>query len=494
VDLADPRIGRERWQRVGAVVSRDLVTYTTATPTPFLESFEDTVSREPGPTMQHQHPDHSIFFEYLVSDTMRATGVSFGAARAAVVLAARALKGDPAACDAIRAMPPGSQAKQAVCFAYCKLTPQGGGSSSRAAGGYYRTGDLFGDIGNVVAHPDKAIAQVSHDVAHFVDQAVKHPADTLTKAFADFANMPVHMLGNVPIPGLKSLTDTIENMSPTTSLARMANAGLHGDVNGLVKLVREQVHQFQAVATMVPGIGTGVSTAIGLGEALLDGANPLEVALRAAYSAIPIPPGIRKVTDMVFDAVMALLHGQSLTDVGLTIARDRIPEGVPRDVFDTLVQIIVRHKPIAKAAEDLAIHEATKAASGAAEAVAKNLSKLAPDVVSKLGGLPDLGTKFPPIPAALQGVSGFLSRMPPSVKQQAAAQLAPIVKATSDAIAAHHAATHPAVLAQRQRRIQLRLPPPGVTHSTPARLAVAPDILSQLGARAHLPYDLHLPI
>ncbi len=472
------------------------LTHTTATEaSPFFESFEQTIARAPGPTMEHVHADHSVFLENLVSDTMRASGVTFGAARAAVELAARCHQGDPGVRAKVKSLDPSSPAAGAIGFAYSRLAPCRPRAPRAPRAPSARTGDLFGDIGNAIAHPDKAIAQVSHDVAHFVDQAVKDPIGTAANTFSSWANLPVHALGQLPIPGLKSLTDTIEHFNPATTLARVAQAGLHGDVGALVKIAKEEVAQFQAVASMIPGIGTGVSTAIGLAEALLNGGNPIEVALRAAYAAIPIPPGLREVTDTVFDAVLALLHGQSLTDVALTVARDRIPQGLPRDVFDTLVQIIVRHKPILKAAEELAVHEATKAAEGIGPALQKNLSKLAPDVLSHLGKLPDPGKVFPGVPDALKGVSGLLSRMPDAVKKRAASSLAPYVAQTASIVRQQTQAKQARVLEQRKKRIALKLPPPKPTVAPPAKLAATPaDVIARLGTRAHLLYSMHKPI
>jgi len=42
--------------------------------------------------------------------------------------------------------------------------------------------------------------------------------------------------------------------------------------------------------------GTGISAAIGAGLAALEGGSPLEIAIRTAYGATPIPPGIGQLT------------------------------------------------------------------------------------------------------------------------------------------------------------------------------------------------------
>jgi hypothetical protein len=84
-----------------------------------------------------------------------------------------------------------------------------------------------------------------------------------------------------------------------------------------------------------------------------------------AYGAIPIPPGLRQVTDTVVDSVLALLeHPHNLTDVAIQVARDEVPSGLPRDVFDTLVQLIVKRVPIQKVAGGLAEHYVKQYAPG----------------------------------------------------------------------------------------------------------------------------------
>jgi hypothetical protein len=107
------------------------------------------------------------------------------------------------------------------------------------------------------------------------------------------------------------------------------------------------------IASFLPFIGTGVSAAVNAGLAVLDGGGPIDIAVHTAYGVIPIPPGLREVTDAVVDGVLGLLHHGSLTDAAVASARNAVPSGIPRDVFDTLVKIVIRHRPIAHVAEDL---------------------------------------------------------------------------------------------------------------------------------------------
>ena len=179
--------------------------------------------------------------------------------------------------------------------------------------------------------------------------------DTLinaSKTVAHVVDVPSRLLGGVPVLG-----DLVKMASPYELFQQAATALQHGDLKSLEKIAKDRMQMAQSVVSLVPGIGTGVSAAIGAGLGVLDGGGLLDVAQRTAYGAIPIPPGIRQVTDTVLDAVLALIeHPHDLTDVAVQVARDKVPSGIPRDVFDTLVQIVVKRVPIQKVAGGLAEH------------------------------------------------------------------------------------------------------------------------------------------
>lgn len=106
----------------------------------------------------------------------------------------------------------------------------------------------------------------------------------------------------------------------------------------------------QGVISLIPGIGTGISAAISAGLALLSGGSPLEIAVKMAYGAIPIPPGVRNVTDMVVDAALSLQHVSNFTDAAIATVRkatiDRLPgfaQGIGGTVFDTLAHLVLGH-------------------------------------------------------------------------------------------------------------------------------------------------------
>lgn len=185
------------------------------------------------------------------------------------------------------------------------------------------------------------------------------------RVVARAVDLPVHLLKDVP-----GLGKVVQTVSPFQRLDRVLGAVQRGDVKALKDIVKDDLSLAQGVISLIPGIGTGISSAISAGLAVLEGGGALEVALKAAYGAIPIPPGLRQITDAVVNGVLALAQkGADLTDAALAAARDRLPGGLPRQVFDTLVNIVVKRVPVRKAASDLANHYVRQYGGPAAQAV-----------------------------------------------------------------------------------------------------------------------------
>jgi hypothetical protein len=237
--------------------------------------------------------------------------------------------------------------------------------------------------------------------------AVAEGAKFLAKA----VDVPKLVADVIPIPAIKSF---VKSISPMQKFSDAVDALKHGDFDRLKKMATEALSTAQGVISLIPGIGTGISAALSAAEALLSGGSPLDIAIRAAYGAIPIPPGLRDITDVVLDAILALVDGQNITDVGLTVARDRVPKGIPRDVFDTLANIVVKHQPILKVVEGVAEHYVSQYTKGLSDTLTQGLSKAVGPVVSQtLDKLPDVSHVF----------AGF-----PNELKQAAASVAPVAQ------------------------------------------------------------------
>lgn len=129
------------------------------------------------------------------------------------------------------------------------------------------------------------------------------------------------------------------------SIAHAASSIVHTATSAISKVAHVAapiLSLAQGVISLVPGIGTGISSAIGAGLAILEGGGPLEIAIKAAYGAIPIPPGIRNITDTVLDAALSLIHTKDIGDAAIAAIRSKIPSGLPQQVFDTLAHIVLQ--------------------------------------------------------------------------------------------------------------------------------------------------------
>jgi hypothetical protein len=190
-------------------------------------------------------------------------------------------------------------------------------------------------------------------------KSAQQVADSLidaSKIVAKAAEVPIMM----PMPGAAALGA----FSPLEQYQKLISAVQKGDFHALERIAKEDLSFAQGLASVVPGIGTGISAALGAGLAALEGGNPLEVAVRTAYGALPIPASARQMTDIALDTALAFVaHPHSLTDVGVQVARDRVPAGMPRDVYDTLVQLIVRRIPLQKAGAAMVDHYVSQYAS-----------------------------------------------------------------------------------------------------------------------------------
>jgi hypothetical protein len=167
----------------------------------------------------------------------------------------------------------------------------------------------------------------------------------------------------------------MQNLSPFAKFEKMTTLVQKGDFAGLKKMVTDDIHAFQGVVSLFPGLGTAISAALSAGMAILDGGGLLDIAVKTAYGAIPIPPGIRTITDMVLDGVLALIDkGGNLTEAALAAARDAVPDGFPRQVFDTLANLVVRKHPPIQVAGELLDHYVGKFADNVVGGVASNVA------------------------------------------------------------------------------------------------------------------------
>ncbi len=289
----------------------------------------------------------------------------------------------------------------------------------------------FGDLGanNIIkgiVNAAKSGVALARNAANTLAKGL----EVVTKA----VDLPKLVADAIPIPAVRGIVSAID---PLQKFGDAVEALRRGDMGRLKKIATEALSTVEGVVSLVPGIGTGISAALSTAEALLEGGSPLDIAIHAAYGAIPIPPGLRQVTDSVLDAVLALIEGKGITDAALAVARDRVPSGIPRDVFDTLVNVVVKHRPIVKATEDLAAHYVKQYTSGIGDALEHGLAgAVGPAVSAALSKLPDASHAFEGFPAELKrAAQGALGSVAHGLEQGAAH--------AASTIASSAAAVHP---------------------------------------------------
>jgi len=85
-----------------------------------------------------------------------------------------------------------------------------------------------------------------------------------------------------------------------------------------------------SVISLVPGVGSGISAALGAAQALADG-RPIDEAIvagvRTAISGGPM-------AEMAFDAAWGLAHGRPIDSTVLSTLRERLPTGFAQRAFD----------------------------------------------------------------------------------------------------------------------------------------------------------------
>jgi hypothetical protein len=198
-------------------------------------------------------------------------------------------------------------------------------------------------------------------VAHAANAGVgvaRAPADALvsgSRVVAHVVDAPLKLAEQVPLLG-----GALHELSPLQKMDHLTGAIQRGDFDAVQRLVS---CDGCGAYGRVPGIGSGFGSAIATGIAVLDGRGSLEDAVHAAYGAIPLPAGLRSATDAVLTRVLRLAHQEQLTDAELAAARGAVPPGQPRDVFDTLVQLVVRSVPVRRSAGALVDHYVRRYAS-----------------------------------------------------------------------------------------------------------------------------------
>lgn len=194
--------------------------------------------------------------------------------------------------------------------------PFGVGERLNAPGGHeVGTGSLFGKILSVITAPItapiKAIAKVTAKIpvigplTHIVSEAAAAPANVAVSIASG------ERLDHVAVDALKAQLKIVKDVAPYA----------------------------QTVVSFVPGIGTGVSAAIGAGAALAEGQSITQAAKAAIRGAIPGGP----IAAAGFDLATKVASGENVAKAALETARNQLPQGA-QQAFDIGLAVVTGEK------------------------------------------------------------------------------------------------------------------------------------------------------
>lgn len=243
---------------------------------------------------------------------------------------------------------------------------------------------FFDDIGKAFSDAGKAIGHAASDVGKAVGGVVSGLEHDIDQA--------ANTIRNLLPPELQHYADGFASAIKWCGDAANTIAKDVGEVTKLAGKVNwgDVVHAVEAAVSVVPVLGTAVSdilataeVAINAVEATLKGQNPLEFAIRTAYTyalaSVPGGAALRLILDTSVDAIIRMAVGhENPTSALLHALVDDVPDKPkigslsPRSVAAGLVKVVVSHRSIVDVGVDLAAE-----ASGVAGPIAERAVRAA---------------------------------------------------------------------------------------------------------------------
>jgi hypothetical protein len=184
-------------------------------------------------------------------------------------------------------------------------------------GDQYGSGSIFGSIA-------KAVASVAAPITKTVSAA----AATLVEGVKKYN--PV-ALAKVAAIKAKALAGDIVNSTVFKTLGAIASKALAPALSVIKNVAGPVLPYIQSVISFVPGVGTGISAALGAAQALADGRSITDAIVAGAKSALPGGPLVAT----AFDAAWGLAHGRPIDSVALEALRNQLPGDLAKKAFDT---------------------------------------------------------------------------------------------------------------------------------------------------------------
>lgn len=143
------------------------------------------------------------------------------------------------------------------------------------------------------------------------------------------------------IPGIGGALHAVLGLDPAKMIGNLGASVVKGERldhalldagKGQIKAIKEVAPYAKMVASLVPGVGTGISAAIATGEALASGRSITDAVLDGVKGAIPGGAA----SAAVFDATRAVMRGERLDHAAIDAAIKQLPSAVQSSVTAVL--------------------------------------------------------------------------------------------------------------------------------------------------------------
>jgi hypothetical protein len=198
----------------------------------------------------------------------------------------------------------------------------------------FSLGSIVSSVTHAVSHAARGIVK-NNPVAKIVQKAIAPISRTVTNAAQTLVNgvrkyNPVALAKLAAIKA-KALAGDIKNSVIFKTLSAVASKALAPALTIIKSVAGPVLPYVQSVISFVPGVGTGISAALGAAQALADGRPIDEAIIAGAKSAIPGGP----LAQMAFDSAWGLAHGRPIDSAVLGALRAQLPSQFAQRAFDT---------------------------------------------------------------------------------------------------------------------------------------------------------------
>src|SRR6478752_2669864 len=241
-----------------------------------------------------------------------------------------------------------------------------------AVGEPLTVGGLFSSIAHAVSSAAKGVAKGVSSVAKATGvTAVTKAAAKVAKVATNYAQHAVSALGKIPVIG--PLANAAGNLMllPANTVNQLAAGGridrvALGSLKSALANVKAIAPYAQTVLSFVPGVGQGLSGAIGASMALAAGQSISDALLAGVKGAIPGGPLAKgeKVSQVVIDAALKQLppEAQKAVQIGAAIGQAKSIQDAARAAAGAATGLVSNvQKGVAAAAQIKALPPGIKA-------------------------------------------------------------------------------------------------------------------------------------